>query len=77
MANQNKIARFVGMQRPLERPSGQRPAAKQCGLYLLALRSHVAHNEHLVPGRKLIIPIEPASATEHAPEPVKITRRSR
>jgi hypothetical protein len=43
-------------------------------LYLLALRSRIAHAEHLVPGRKLIIPVEPAAHFEPAPEAIKITR---
>ena len=74
MATQNKIARFVGQRRALDRPAS-RTLAHHVGLYLLALRSRVAHTEHLVPGRKLIIPVEPAKTTEGAPEPVKITRR--
>jgi len=45
------------------------------GLYLVALRSHVAHGEPLVPGRKLVLPVEPVAASETPAEPVKITRR--
>ncbi len=73
MATKNKIAKYTRGERALERPPGQSPGSRQTGLYLLALRSRIAHAEHLVPGRKLIIPIEPAAHFDPAPQRVKIT----
>jgi hypothetical protein len=74
MANKIKIAKYVSQARPLNRPASQRPAAKPAGLYLLALRSHVAQAQPLVhrPTLKRTIPIQPAENADSAPEPVKI-----
>ena len=74
MAINNKIAKYAQGERALERPPGPSSGSRQAGLYLLALRSRIAHAEHLVPGRKLIIPIEPAAHFDARPEIVKITR---
>ena len=74
MGTKNKLAKYARGERALERPPGQTSGTRQGGLYLLALRSRVAHAEHLVPGRKLIIPIEPAAQFDAAPQKVKITR---
>jgi hypothetical protein len=73
MAAKIKIARLARDARPADRPSAPRPPDKLSGLYLLALRSRVAHAQQLVPGRKLVIPIEPPGSAETAPEPVDIT----
>lgn len=72
MAIQNKTARVAENRRPVNRPPS--PGTRPSGLYLVALRSRVAHTEHLVPGRKLIIPVEPALPIEPAAKPVKLTR---
>jgi hypothetical protein len=75
MANKLKIAKYVGQPRPLNRPAPQRPAAKPAGLYLLALRSHVAQAGPPIPRPKLgqTIPIEASENGDGVPEPVKIT----
>jgi hypothetical protein len=75
MANKIRISKYVTPARPLSRPASQRPAVKPAALYLLALRSHLAQTQPLVPRPKLkqTIPIEPAEHSEGVPEPVKIT----
>jgi hypothetical protein len=70
-----KPTRSARSDRTVERPPGQPVSARKTGLYLLALRSRVAHAEPLVPGRKLIIPIEPAAILDPAPEAVRIVHR--
>ncbi len=75
MATKIKIAKFINGTRPLGRPAPPQSAAKLAGLYLLALRSHLADAQAPVPRRKfkLTIPIQPADNGEGVPEPVKIT----
>lgn len=73
MAIKNKIAKYARGERALEPSLSQTSGSRSSGLYLLALRSRVAHGEHLVPGRKLIIPVEPSAQFEAAPQKVKIT----
>jgi hypothetical protein len=74
MPNKIKIAKYVGQPRPLNRPASERSTNKPAGLYLLALRSHVAQTQPLVPRPKLqkTIPIEAPETGEGVPEPVKI-----
>jgi hypothetical protein len=74
MANKIKIAKYVSQTRSLNRPASQRPATKPAALYLLALRSHLAQTQPLVPrpALKQTIPIQPAENGEGTPEPVKI-----
>lgn len=74
MPNKIKIAKFVSQTRPLNRPASERPAAKAAGLYLLALRSHLAQTQPLVPRPTLkqTIPVQPVENGDGAPEPVKI-----
>ena len=74
MPSKIKIAKFVSPTRPLNRPASQRPAAKAAGLYLLALRSHLAQTQPLVqrPTLKQTIPIQPVENGDGTPEPVKI-----
>jgi hypothetical protein len=74
MANKIKIAKYVSQTRPLNRPASHRPSAKPAGLYLLALRSHLAQTQPLVPrpALKQTIPIQPAENGDGTPEPVKI-----
>jgi hypothetical protein len=69
MPSKIKIAKYVSQTRPLNRP-----AAKPTGLYLLALRSHVAQTQPLVPrpALKKTIPVQPVENGDGAPEPVKI-----
>jgi hypothetical protein len=75
MATKIKIAKFVGGTRPPARPAPPQSTAKLAGLYLVALRSHLASVQSPLPKRKfkLTIPIQPAENGEGAPEPVKIT----
>jgi hypothetical protein len=74
MPNKIKIAKFVSPTRPLNRPASQRPAVKPAALYLLALRSHLAQTQPLVPRPTLkqTIPIQPGQPGDGIPEPVKI-----
>ncbi len=73
MAPRIRIAKDAKGLRPLDRPNRAPATTRQAGLYLLALRSRVAHTEHLVLGRKLIVPIEPGTAAEAQPQSIKIT----
>ena len=75
MATKIKIARFTDGTRPPGRPAPPQSTAKLAGLYLLALRSHLADAQAPMPKRKfkLTIPIQPVENEEGAPEPVKIT----
>jgi hypothetical protein len=74
MATKIKIARYVNGTRPLNRPAPPQSAAKAVGLYLLALRSHLASAQAPAPKRKfkLNIPIQAMESGEGIPEPVKI-----
>ncbi len=74
MANKIKIAKYVSQTRPLNRPASHRSSAKPAGLYLLALRSHLANTQPPIPRPTLkqTIPIQPAENGDAAPEPVKI-----
>ena len=74
MPNKIKIAKYVSQTRPLNRPASARPAAKPAGLYLLALRSHLAQTQPLVPrpALKQTIPVQPVENGDGSPEPVKI-----
>lgn len=74
MATKIKIAKIASGTRPPNRPAPPQSASKMAGLYLLALRSHVAGAQAVVPRRKLkiSIPIQPPDNGEGVPEPVKI-----
>ena len=74
MPNKIKIAKYAGQTRSLNRPASQRPPVKPAGLYLLALRSHLAQTQPPIPRPTLkqTIPIQPAENGEGTPEPVKI-----
>lgn len=75
MPNKIKIAKFVSQPRPLNRPASERSATKPAALYLLALRSHVAQTQPIVPRPKLqkTIPVESVENGDGTPQPVKIT----
>ena len=74
MAAKIKIAKIANGMRPLNRPAPPSASAKLAGLYLLALRSHLAQNQTAVPRRKLkvTIPITSAENHEGIPEIVRI-----
>lgn len=75
MATKIKIARNMNGTRPLNRPAPPSTGTKLAGLYLLALRSHLAQSQTAVPRRKfkLTIPIKSVENGEKLPEPVKIS----
>jgi hypothetical protein len=70
-----KIARIATSVRPLSRPAPPSATAKLAGLYLLALRSHLAQAQTVVPRPKfkLTIPIASAQKGDGVPEAVKIS----
>ena len=67
-----KTAKFIKEARLQESAPLRRAPARPTGLYLLALRSHAAHAEPLVPRRKLVISVEPKWSDEGQAEPVPI-----
>jgi hypothetical protein len=75
MPNKIRIAKYVSQPQPLNRSASERSTAKPSGLYLLALRSHVANVQPIVPRPKLkqTIPVLPVENGDGVPEPVKIT----
>ena len=73
MPKTNKIARFAGGTARAEIPPAQPPHSKLSGLYLLALRSHVAQSYAPIPRRKLTIHLAPKPDADGRPIPIKIT----
>jgi hypothetical protein len=67
-----KTAKFSKEARVAGETPMRRTSAQPSGLYLLALRSHAAHVESLVPRPKLVIRIEPKGVAEGQAEPVRI-----
>jgi hypothetical protein len=73
MGTKPRIDKFVKAACLPEPPPVPRPSHKLSGLYLLALRTHVAHAHTLKAWRKLEIFSDPHTGEDGIPQPVNIT----
>ena len=72
MGTKINLSKLTGKLPVVDLPT-QRAPNRMTGLYLLALRSRVAHKPPVLTSRKQVIKVEPAQV-ESRPEPVGINR---
>lgn len=73
MGNKLRTAKFVKAACLREPPPVPRPSHKLSGLYLLALRTHMAHAQTMKSWRRIDIFSDPHTGEDGIPEPVLIT----
>lgn len=73
MPKKMRIAGTSGATARTDGASASAARTKPSGLYLLALRSHVAQSYSPIPRRKLTIHLDPKPDAEGRPVPIKIT----
>ena len=73
MPKKMRIAGISGASAKTDRASAPAERSRPSGLYLLALRSHVAQSHSPIPRRKLTIHLDPKPDADGRPVPIKIT----